>query len=80
MGPVLGGAITDFASPGTAFWALVPLQLAGGIPSRFWPERLCVEPKRQPRQFDRKQRRHRMLVVLDLLDPPLHTFGERQVE
>lgn len=34
-GPVLGGAITDAASPATAFWAFVPLQLAAGLAITF---------------------------------------------
>jgi len=35
MGPVAGGAITDLASPGAAFWAFVPVQLAGGLAITF---------------------------------------------
>jgi MFS family permease len=34
-GPVLGGAIADFASPGAAFWAFVPLQLTAGLAITF---------------------------------------------
>jgi MFS family permease len=31
LGPVLGGMIANLASPGLAFWAFVPLQLASGL-------------------------------------------------
>jgi MFS family permease len=31
LGPVVGGTIADTASPGMAFWAFVPLQLASGL-------------------------------------------------
>lgn len=30
-GPAVGGAFADFASPGMAFWAFVPLQLVSGL-------------------------------------------------
>jgi MFS transporter, DHA1 family, multidrug resistance protein len=31
VGPMLGGAISDFSSPSVAFWAFVPLQLLAGL-------------------------------------------------
>jgi MFS family permease len=35
LGPVIGGVIADAASPSTAFWAFLPLQIAAGLAITF---------------------------------------------
>jgi MFS family permease len=47
-GPILGGLISDAASPGAAFWAFVPLQLSSGLAITFFArESLYRERERE---------------------------------
>jgi MFS transporter, DHA1 family, multidrug resistance protein len=52
MGPVVGGAITDLASPSAAFWAFVPLQLAGGLAITFLARESLQRVGAPPRDAD----------------------------